>query len=126
MMNGMATFVQGYDSDPRELYAIPEVRTFYSRLDSAWPYWLYFGNLETDGLMTIVLCCLASLDTLAVKGRSAVQVAYDPLELLGFLSKHFPAMNEMCERAGLSQSQIVERTKSVFEYCGLPSELGID
>lgn len=122
MMNGLATFVHGYDDDTREVYAIPEVRTFYSRLDSAWPYWLYFGNLETEGLMIVVLCCLKSFDALAVKGRADVRVAYDPLELVNFISQHFAPMNEMCDRAGLSELQIFERTKRIFGYFGLPFE----
>jgi hypothetical protein len=120
MMNGLATFVKGYDADSREIYSIPEVRAFYSKLDSVWPYWLYFGNLETEGHMIFVLCCLKSLDALAVKGRAEVQVAYDPMELVNFISRHFAPMNEMCERAGLSERQIYERTKRAFKYLGLP------
>lgn len=37
MMNNMLTFVHGYDHDPREVYAIPEVRKFYSDLTEACP-----------------------------------------------------------------------------------------
>jgi len=110
MMNGLATFVHGYDFDMREVYAIPEVRSFYNRLVSAWPYWLYFGNLETDGLRIVVLCCLKSLNAVAVKGRSSVQDAYDPLELVEFISRHLGPMNVMCDRAKLSEKAIFERT----------------
>lgn len=120
MMNGLATFVHGYDFDMREVYAIPEVRSFYNRLVSAWPYWLFFGNLETDGLKIVALCCLKSLNAVAVKGHSSVQVAYDPLELVDFLSRHFGPMNEMCDRAELSEMAVFQRTKCVFEYFGLP------
>lgn len=119
MMNGLATFVHGYDFDMREVYAIPEVRSFYSSLVSAWPYWLYFGNLETDGLRIVVLCCLKSLNAVAVKGHSSVQVAYDPLELLNFLSRHFGPMNELCDRAGLPELAIRQRTDRIFGYFGL-------
>lgn len=120
MMNGLATFVQGYDFDIREVYAIPEVRSFYRNLVSAWPYWLYFSNLEIDGLKIVVLCCLESLQSVAVRGNPHIQVTFDPSELLGFLERHFGPMNEMCERAGLPESAIYERTKSVFEYFDLP------
>jgi hypothetical protein len=48
------------------------------------------------------------------------EVAYDPSELLGFLGRHFGPMNEMCERAGLSESAIYTRTKRVFKYFDLP------
>lgn len=120
MMNGLATFVHGYDFDVREVYAIPEVRSFYQNLVSTWPYWLYFSNLETEGLKIVVLCCLNSLQSVAVKGNPNVQVAYDPSELLNFLGRHFGPMNEMCERAGLSESAIYTRTKRIFKYFDLP------
>jgi len=29
-------------------------------------------------------------------------------------------MNEMCERAGMTEQQIFERTRAVFEYFNLP------
>ena len=31
MMNSLALMIEGYDDDPREIYAIPEVRTFYQQ-----------------------------------------------------------------------------------------------
>ena len=120
MMNNLATFVQGYDHDIREVYAILEVRRFYSSLVAAWPYWLYFGNLETEGLMTVVLCCIGSIDSIAIKGQSQVQVACDTRELLAFVAKHLGPMNGLCERAGMSERAIFDRTKRVFEYFGLP------
>ncbi|GEP40910.1 hypothetical protein [Brevifollis gellanilyticus] len=120
MMNGLATFVNGYDADVRELYAIPEVRAFYSRLVDAWPYWLYFGNLDTEALMMVVLCCLKSLDAKTVVGRSHSQVICDPQELLGFVSRHLEPMNVMCERADLSDQAILNRTCKVFAYFSLP------
>jgi len=120
MMNCLATFVHGYDFDTREVYAIPEIRSFYQKLVSAWPYWLYFSNLETDALRTVALCCMQSLQSVAVKWSPNVQVTYDPSELLGFLGRHFGPMNEMCERAGLPESAIYKRTKRVFEYFDLP------
>lgn len=120
MMNGLATFVQGYEFDAREVYAIPEARSFYQNLVSAWPYWLYFSNLETDGLRIVALCCMKSLQSVAVKWSPNVQVTYDPSELLGFLSRLLGPMNEMCERAGLSKEAIYQRTHLVFDHFRLP------
>jgi hypothetical protein len=115
MMNHLALFIEGYDDDPREIYAIPEVRKFYQELWQRWPYWLYFCNL-----MMMVMCCLDSLDALKVQGRDQVQVSLEPLEILQFISGGFVPMNEMCERAGMSERQIFDRTKAVFEYFNLP------
>ena len=112
--------VQGYDDDSREIYAIPEVRKFYQHLWESWPYWLYFCNLDTENLMMMVICCVDSLDALKVKDQSLVKVSISPLEVVRFISGGFVPMNEMCERAGMSEQQIYDRTKAVFEYFSLP------
>ncbi len=49
-----------------------------------------------------------------------MQVSLDPLEILQLLSGGFVPMKEMCERAGMSERQIFDRTKAVFEYFNLP------
>ena len=48
MMDRFVFCIEGYDSDPREIHLIPEVRRFYSAFHEAWPYWLYFCNLDVD------------------------------------------------------------------------------
>jgi hypothetical protein len=124
MMNSLALMIEGYDTDPREIYAIPEVRKFYQQLWERWPYWPFFCNLETENLMMMVMCCLDSLDALKVQGRDQVQVSLEPLEILQFISGGFGPMNEMCDRAGMSERQIFDRTKAVFEYFNLPFDAG--
>ena len=73
--------------------------------------------------MMMVMCCLESLDALKVKGRDQVNVSIDPLEVVQFISGGFVPMNEMCERAGMSERQIFDRTKAVFEYFNLPFDV---
>jgi hypothetical protein len=124
MMNSVALMIEGYNHDPREIYAIPEVRSFYKQLWQRWPYWLYFCNLDTENLMMMVMCCLDSLDALKVQGQPQVQVQINPMEVVQFISGGFVPMNEMCERAGMSERQIFERTKAVFEYFNLPFDAG--
>ena len=69
MMGSLVFGVDGYDSDPRELHVIPEVRRFYAAFHEAWPYWLYFCNLDQDGLKMIVCCCLKSFTAIKVDGQ---------------------------------------------------------
>lgn len=120
LMNTLLFAIEGYDADPRELHAIPEVRRFYSAFHAAWPYWLYFCNLDTEILRVMVLCCLPSLAALQVDGRQHVTVEFDRLELLQFLSADFAAMHVMCARAQLFERLIYDRTQQVFAYFALP------
>ncbi|MBN6740606.1 hypothetical protein JKG47_08710 [Acidithiobacillus sp. MC6.1] len=34
----------GYDNDQREVWEIPEIRSYFAKLTEAWPYWLWFMN----------------------------------------------------------------------------------
>ena len=36
MMNSVALMIDGYNYDPREIYAIPEIRVFYKQLWEVW------------------------------------------------------------------------------------------
>jgi hypothetical protein len=63
-------------------------------------------------------CCLTSITTIEVAGQPNVGVQVQPIELLQFISRDFLPMNEMCERAQMSEMEIYERSKRVFDYFG--------
>jgi hypothetical protein len=51
--------IRGYDDDPRELFEVPEVRTWMEELDCEFPYWFYFMDLgphSTLGFVAFSLC----------------------------------------------------------------------
>ena len=120
MMNCFVFCVEGWDNDPREIHTIPEVRRFYSAFHEAWPYWLYFCNLDVDVLRAMTLCCLPDVSTMQVDGRTQVNVTCHPLDLLNFIRRNFLPMNLMCERAEMFERGIYDRTKAVFEYFNFP------
>ncbi len=45
------------------------------------------------------------------------------LELVRFIDRDFAPMNLMCNRAGMFEERVYERTKQVFEYFGLPFDV---
>ena len=120
MMNGVIFIIEGWDDDPREIHMIPEIRRFYAAFHEAWPYWLYFCNLQVDTLRAMTMCCLPSINVMQAEGQIKVAVTCEPLDLLNFLKRDFMPMNLMCERAGMFEERIYDRTKAVFEYFGLP------
>jgi hypothetical protein len=120
MMNNVMFCVEGWDSDPREIHMIPEIRRFYSAFHVAWPYWLFFCNLDVDTLRAMTMCCLPSVNTMQVDGQTQTAVICDPLDLIKFINRDFMPMNLMCERAEMFEDRIFDRIKAVFEYYGLP------
>ena len=120
MMDRIVFCIEGYDEDPREIHSIPEIRRFYSAFHDAWPYWLYFCNLDVGTLKAMVFCCLPSLTAMNVDGRDYVAITYDPLDILNFLKKDFVPMNAICERAEMFEERVYGRSKQVLEYFGFP------
>ena len=120
MMDCFVFCIEGWDSDPREIHLIPEIRRFYSAFHDAWPYWLYFCNLDGDTLRSMVMCCLPDVRTMQVDGQPNVAVTYDPLDVLNLLKHDFLPMNAMCDRAEMSERGIYDRSKAVFECFNLP------
>jgi len=43
--------VDGYNDDPRELFEVPEIRTFVRELDAKWPYWFFFLSKASEALI---------------------------------------------------------------------------
>jgi hypothetical protein len=119
MMDCMMFCIEGYDRDERELHSIPEVRKFYRAFHAAWPYWLYFTNLDQDCLKMMVFCCIDSFTAIKVDGQPNCLVQYDPLELLHFLQADLPHMSSACQRAGMLNHLAQERTKRLFELFDL-------
>lgn len=99
----------GYSNDSRELYDIPEVRHFCSKLDDAFPYWFYF--FSTEGVtLRVIACCLCSVTQL----RPGV-VSFGP-DLLDFMTGHYEALNWLFDSYFLDERLNVKISGSVTEY----------
>jgi hypothetical protein len=127
MMDSMMFCVGGYDNDPREIHMIPDVRRFYRQFNQACPYWFYFCNLDHDTLKAMTFCCLDQLVIAKVDGQSQVAVEPDKNEMIGFMSRNFGGMNQVCERANMFESLVRQRTSRLLEYYGgtEPADLGV-
>jgi hypothetical protein len=68
----------------------------------------------------MTLCLLPNLQGFKRVGEPRAAVQYDPLDLLHFIEKNFVPLNIMMERAGMSEQDIYNRTRDVFQYFKLP------
>ena len=120
MMGKFQFLVEGWDDDPQELYAIPEVRKFYQHFHRVWPYWFYFCDLTAETLTMMTLCLLPNLSGYKRLGEPKAAVEYDPADLLRFIMKNWVPLNMMMERAGMSEMDIYNRSRDVFLHYKLP------
>jgi len=102
--------VDGYNDDPRELFEIPEVRTFIRELDGKWPYWLFFLSKATD-MLAMIMFCLSKYQKV-----DAGLACYDPRDLETFLYLHFDALNSLFDQFDLDKALNLEISKAIFDY----------
>jgi hypothetical protein len=102
--------ISGYDDDPRELWEIPEVKSYIKQLDKAFPYWFYFITKHSGALKMIFGCCndIARSNTLFFEIK--------PESMLSFLKSHIFAMNIMCDEIGMSEKEIEMLTNQNLQY----------
>lgn len=120
MMGRVHFGVQGWDDDPREVYSIPEVRTFYQQFYRVWPDWFFFCSLESPCLTMMTLCLMPELHDSKRLDQTYSGVIYDPLDLMNFISANWVIFNTMMERAGMSEMDIYNRTRDIMLYYKFP------
>jgi hypothetical protein len=101
----------GYDQDTRELFEIPEVRSFVYQPDEQFPFWLFFLSKRHLGLQCLLLCFLPPYLTEQARSRIFPERIAQLLS-----SRWFPAMNQICEYAGFSERQVKQLTDRVVNY----------
>lgn len=102
--------------DSRDLYTIPEIRAYCSKLKNDCPYWFYFFPLDVASLW---LCTAATLDALIIerhKGATMERLHIDRDELVSFFESLAPATQELCGRAGHGKNFYPRLMQRVAKY----------
>ena len=87
--------VLGYNSKPRELYDIPEVRAYFAKLCNEYDGLFYWANLDS---YTFILLGLLLFEPLRISGH--VTIARDDLQK--YLYTGFMKLNQYCAANSLS------------------------
>ena len=95
----LSLVIAGYETDPRELFEIPEVCRYLRALDEQWPFWLFFFNQVDDSIKLIALCLASSIEV--VPGAAHI----DPNGLRRFMERAFTAVNYLFESYGFPESE---------------------
>lgn len=112
---GRVEFVfDGYESDPRELYSIQEVRKFVKALTEKFPYWFHFCSKSGDSLWVIIQCLIPVGLVTVVNGVASSAIDSEAwnnktLEL-------FSAMNGLYHHHGLTMKENSDTTQEVLKY----------
>lgn len=103
----LVVVIDGYNDDPRELTAIPEVVEFIRAIDREWSYWFHFLSTEHDSLMLVLhmLLHLAPVSRDDAPASGKVFNAFDPDELVRVVQRHLASMQLLHWEHGVSASR---------------------
>jgi hypothetical protein len=105
--------IHGYDDDRRELFEIPEVRTFMANLDAEWPYWFFFAETESRSTIPLIVFSLCPFQAVGPQ-----QKMLDSQYLGQFLEVRFSAMNALCDWLGDTEDEILRMTENIMTQFG--------
>lgn len=80
----------GYDEELLDLWCMPEVRSYLSELDRAFPSLLLVSRSHDGSLLLLAACCCESAQSVAAPGKTAMM--FLPCTLSHFLLAHFEAV----------------------------------
>ncbi|WP_157101587.1 hypothetical protein [Nocardia shimofusensis] len=110
-MGAVDLAIHGYDHTPTELFEMDLVRSFVRHLDEAFPYWLFFSSLHSASLQMIALCFLPPFLTDEGKRQHFGPRLNDLL-----LKRWIPALNQMAEYVGLTDTELRDRSDAAIDY----------
>ena len=110
---GAVTLIfNGYDNDPRELEAIPEVREWFATLFRAWPYWSFFAN-RTDQTVALIITLLLPGEQIVGEEPGLVGWSFELEALRPLLLEMFGFQNALIESLEIGED-VNERASNDF------------
>lgn len=118
-MQGSVMFtVEGYDHTEEPLFAIPEVRTFFTACHKRWPCWLALAELRSDCLAMVACSVLPNLRSIQRKGKKA-DIIIQRADLVDFFHDGLGAAADLHCKVGITEARGKKMLKSVLKYLGL-------
>lgn len=110
--------VQGYDADPRELFQIPEFRSFVRALGEHEIPWTYFACLESRWLQVLALCLVNNAAALTDMNRQRTRMAFSGQGVAEFLEAQLDSFSAMCAFNRVTQEAAETRFRDVCASFG--------
>jgi hypothetical protein len=99
--------VSGYETDNRELWQVPEVRSWFSLAEPNVKYWFYFLTAEPPAIgLRLLFACLCEVETSsALDAQRKRRVEMDTGMIAALMDRNFTFLNELTDRAGMTMEQ---------------------
>ena len=98
---GKVTFmIDGYNDDKREVWDIPEVRRFITKIHNDYPCWLYFSAFESNWLKVVFSC---------ISENKSMPCLISITEVQSFFMPQFDCLEKLCKLANKSKNEMNKR-----------------
>ncbi|MDW7549824.1 DUF4365 domain-containing protein [Pseudoalteromonas peptidolytica] len=106
----------GYESDPRELFEIPEVVSYAKKLAERLSLFFYCEpSSNSCGLMMIALCCANAKSINSIKPQARV----DKHAFIQFLHQQYALLNKVTDWLEMTEAEIEEICLPIHELLGI-------
>lgn len=102
----LAIQVDGYDDDPREIFEIPDVKVYYTKVFAKYPHLMYFLS-PYQSSDAWVLCCLC--DTYQITTKAGAQDMNLKMKFDDTL------LNYLIDRTAFFMTNVGESSRSILE-----------
>lgn len=103
--------IDGYNDYAAELFELEELRAFVHELDSQFPFWLYFCNVNTSSLQMLAMCFLPPYLTPTGK-KEHFPGALESL----LMTRWIPALNQVAAFAQHPEAELREISDTAIGY----------
>ena len=112
--DSLVLLIDGYNDHPDEVYAIPEIRSFFKELHRRWPWWAFFLSNENANMAVAYLCLIDCVDSFKRKDNPMCAASFDPTLVLEVLRHDFGRMNYLWSIAGMSEEDNDRRSDEIL------------
>jgi len=106
----------GYESDPREVFDVPEVRAFFAAINEKWSAWFHF--VEKDGPTLSVILRLLTQSTPLHRAAGSPYVSAEITDIEAFrrlILALFTSMNRLYALHGIGSEANMAMTEKVTQ-----------
>lgn len=116
LRNGLILLVEGYDTDPREIYEIPEIRDYWTKLQQKCPTLLFLAAKAYPAALQAVFACIAPrLEIVRSGGGDSVRVRLEGETLRRSLAAEMSYHIILDVRLGLKPHEAMMRLAQSLE-----------
>lgn len=113
----VSLIIAGYDSDPRELFEIPEVCRYLKALDDLWSFWFFFFSQADESLVVLAMCLASAIEV--EPGKAYV----DPEGMRRFLERGFSGIKHVFDTYGFPPGENLALSTEILRMFSAGADL---